>query len=222
MKYILLAGLFMSVLGNNCQDHKEASDSYSGNSELNGFIFIDISDIYHNGGEINLITTENESFLSIQNTKITFNGSEYDLIEEEHVYKKSIGAEAFFAEYGLFVLKCLSKSDTFYEAELNKQKVLIPIDSKYVEFKDLEKYILDTYPVPTELNPLRDKPNETALEVNDYLDHTYTAIEIEGDWVKVKDDKECYAGEQPSVKDIVGWVRWRKDGVFMLKVAYTC
>ena len=40
--------------------------------------------------------------------------------------------------------------------------------------------------------------------------------------LKIIDDKDCYSGDAPSSVDIKGWVRWRKDGKFILKVAHTC
>jgi hypothetical protein len=34
--------------------------------------------------------------------------------------------------------------------------------------------------------------------------------------------KDCYSGEAPSEKDIVGWVRWKKDGVIILDIRHAC
>lgn len=221
MKYLLLVSLFLSVLGSNCRDQRPA-DQFLVSTELQGFLFINVSDIYHNGGQIKLLTQDKEVLLGIYNTKIVYGDSEYDLIEDEHLYRKSIEAEAFYPEYGLFVLKCIGKSDEFYEAELNNKKILIPTDSQHVEFKTLNEFILDTYPIPTESNPLKIEPNENAAIVNNYEEYTFISLEIKGDWVKVKDDKDCYSGEYPSEKEVNGWIRWRKDGKFILKVAYVC
>jgi hypothetical protein len=45
---------------------------------------------------------------------------------------------------------------------------------------------------------------------------------LNGDWLKVRDNKDCYAGIAPSEKDIYGWIRWRNGDGLILKVAHSC
>jgi hypothetical protein len=191
-------------------------------NKLQGFVFIEISKIYQHQGKVTVFSKDKDTILYIENKNIHIKKSVYEIVEEEYLYKKSINIELLNPEYGLFILKCFGTSGDFYKVEINGQIGLIINDKDYVEFKDFNKYIMDTYPIPTEFNPIRIEPNENSKLIQDFDKWTFLPIEIKGDWLKVIDNKKCYKGVAPSPNDIKGWIRWKKNGEFILKVAHTC
>lgn len=226
MKNIMFISLGFFIL-KICCSHQALTSSFR-EKELEdnpiGFVFIDISGVNASKGTVFILEMNKDTILSLRNQIISVNGSDYKIYEEDHIFRKLVNAEVFEPEYGLFILKCYETTNKFYKVELNGRMALIsnsPVN-EYVQFKSLEQYIMDFYPVPTEQNPLRVAPDESAGVVTNFDNWVYSSIEIDGDWVKIIDDKDCYIGEAPSPIDIKGWVRWRKDGKFILKVAHTC
>jgi len=215
------------IILNICCSHR-ASTSSSQDKKLEdspvGFVFIDISGINNQEGTISILGQNRDTILHLQNQTISINGIKYKIYEEEHLYKKLVNAEVFDPEYGLFILKCYETTDKFYKVELNGESALVSnsLTNKFVQFKILEQYIMESYPIPTQQNPLRTNPDENAGIVDNFDEWIYLPVEIDGDWVKIVDDKDCYSGEAPSQVEIKGWIRWRKDGKFILKVGHTC
>ncbi|TKG88258.1 hypothetical protein EYV94_27370 [Puteibacter caeruleilacunae] len=226
MKNIIFIGLIFSIL-NLCCPHKALTAYFQDNKTENnpiGFVFIDFSRITNQEEAVSVLDQNGDTILYLQNRVISLHGIDYAVYDEEHLYKKLVDAEVFEPEYGFFILRCYEITDQFYKVELNEKVALVSKDvtSKSIQFKNVEKYIMESYPMPTQQNPIRVSPDEDADEVNDFDKWTYLPVEIDGDWVKVVDDKDCYSGEAPSSIDIKGWIRWRKDGKFILKVAHTC
>ena len=191
--------------------------------EKKGFLFVDIWKIFY-GRDFALLDKNKDTIINFKNKKAYIEGEEYKMMDEDGFYKKKIKIQSFDPEYGLFILKCLSFSNGFYRVEVNNEVGYVREEGyrDVLKFKTPEEYVLDSYPVPTKSNPLRVNPNEDASIIENYLDFTYLSVEIQGDWLKVKDDKDCFVGEEPSEKDITGWVRWRKDGEIIIKLAQSC
>ncbi|MBI9038274.1 MAG: hypothetical protein JEY97_09095 [Bacteroidales bacterium] len=226
MRNFILIVLTFSLL-NLCstnQGHSKQTGNNKSENNLQGFVVVDISKIYHHNGEITIVDNENDTILHAENKTFAINGEKYETIDEEYLYKKHLNVESYDAEYGIFILKCYGLIDGFYQVKIDGQICLISKDrfKEYIEFKNFEQYVMGTYPIPTQNNPLRITPNDTSEILKEFDIWTFVPVEIRGDWVKVKDDKDCYSGPIASKEDIVGWIRWRKDGKFILKVAYVC
>lgn len=188
-----------------------------------GFVFIDISSIYRDGGQLALLNKDgNDTIFHIKDTKISIDGSQYDIIKDESLYRKKIDVEVFFPEYGLFILRSYEELDGYYSVKINKVEGLIKADLGQTIFKDIENYVLETFPMPTKSNSLRQSPDDDSEIIPNYLDYTYLPVEIKGNWVKVRDNKDCYMGASPSKTNIEGWIKWKKDDCFILKVGHIC
>ena len=189
-----------------------------------GFLFIDISNIYHNGGQVIILNQDKKPTIYIKDKLVSIDNGNFDIIEEEHLYKEKIKVESLFPEYGLFIIKSKSASEGFYEIQINNKNYFINSNEyeNLVSFKSDEQYILDAYPSPTKESPLRVSPDENSEIISNYENYTYTSVEIKGDWLKIKDDKDCYSGEASSEKDIIGWVRWKKDGEIIISINHIC
>ena len=188
-----------------------------------GFLFINISKIYHNGGRLTVLKQDKESVIEIKDQSISINNKTFDIIDEEHLYRDSLRVESFDPEYSLFILESYPASKGFYEVKINNKTHLIDSEKykDFLTFKTIEQYVLDAYPNPIEKKPLRLEPSEESKIVANFSKFTYISIEIKGDWLKIKDDEHCYPGEEPSKQDIIGWVRWRNKGVIILDIRHT-
>jgi len=220
MKYIIIAivSVLFSCKGFS-QEITELRENHLDTTKVIGFIFLDLAPT---ANAINIFNYEDKIIFSVKNNEVCFNNKRFDLKKEEHLYREGFKVEAFYPEHGLFVLKCYANSNGFYYVDFNNQFCKIRNDGDSVEFKDLESYILETYPIPTNSNPVRTEPNDYSKTVKRFLDLVFIPIEIKGDWVKVIDSKDCYSGEYPSKENIEGWIRWRRDGVIIINVAYIC
>jgi len=226
MKNFILTILTLIFLTQCCSNKGLSNDSKSGNVEdkLQGFVFIDLSKIYHHKGSVLIVGENKDTIVYTENKSMFINRTSYETIEEEYKYKKHLNIELFNAEYGFFILKCFGITDGFYRVEINGKVGLISLETykEYLKFKDLKQYVIETYPIPTQQNPLRKETNDNSEIVNDFDKWTFIPVEIDGDWLKVIDNKDCYKGAAPSSNDIIGWIRWKKDGEFILKVAHGC
>jgi hypothetical protein len=225
-KSLIFIGL-VSIILNLCCSQQALTSSFQDKKVEDspvGFVFIDISEISNQEGTISILSQNKDTILHLQNQIISINGTKYKTYEEEHLYKKLVNAEFFEPEYGLFILKCYEATGKFYKVELNGETALISnsLTNKFEQLKSLEQYIMESYPVPTQQNPLRTNPDENAGIVDNFDKWVYLPVVIDGDWVKIVDDKDCYSGEAPSPVAIEGWIRWRKNGKFILKVGHTC
>ncbi len=193
-------------------------------SNNEGYLFVEISKIYNSEGEFTVMKDNGNPMFYFKGKNIFIADNEYDIINDEHAYKKLINVEAYFPENDLFILKANKTENSSYEVTINDGKGKVDGEkySAIIKFKTQQEYVLEGYPNPTKDNPLRVSPNDSSDIVSGYEDHTYISVEIEGDWLKVKDDKECYSGEEPSKDDIIGWIRWKKDGKVIIDIRHIC
>ncbi len=191
-----------------------------------GFLFVDISSIYYKEDELAILGKEQDTLAFFKGSTVYIEENAYDIIDQEHVYKEKVMVKSFDPEYGLFILNCIeSPTKDFYEVTINRGIGFInkmDVKKDLLNFKTPVEFVLEGFPNPTEDNPVRVNPSMEATIVANFLEYSYLSVEIEGDWLKVTDDKDCYPGEEPSKKDIVGWIRWRKDGKLILDVRHLC
>jgi len=202
---------------------KEAKVSSFDLKYQTGYLFVNINYIYRNGTKFSILDKEGKDIIVFNNRKVYLNQKAYEIIEDEGIYSHYINVESYFPEYGLFIIKATKKRNC-YEVEVNNSIAIIDNHrfSNLLTFKSVEKYVLEGYPNPSKKNPLRFEPFEDSDIIPNFLDFTYLSLEIKGDWLKVKDDKDCYIGEEPSEKDIIGWIRWRKDGKIIIDIRHIC
>jgi hypothetical protein len=213
-----------SIASKELNEVKEETSSEKRNTaQQEGYLFVDIAKIYHSGGELDILDMSGNSLATFKDKKVIIAGSSYDIIEESGKYSQHVKVESYFPEYGLFILRVVKQAEDKFEVDFNDTKaVIVDKGQNLLEYKTVEEYVMDGYPYPTKSNPLRIESNESSEIVDNFENHTYLSLEIVGDWLKVKDDKDCYSGEEPSPEDIIGWVRWRKDGKVILEIRHRC
>lgn len=195
--------------------------------EINaGYIFINLYAIYSSGDRLVIPERNASDSLAFNGKKISFGNKSYDIIEDSGYYKENIKCVSYDPEYNLFIVKTNGMDkDGNYIVEINDKDYLINREeySSILEIKTPEKYILESYPKLKRdgSTPLRKEPSEDSEIIANYLDYLYVPIKIQGDWLYVKDDKDCYI-EEPSETDIYGWIRWRENGEIIIDVAHSC
>ena len=239
MKYY---SILILILLFNCKnvEQKEVTPSIKDNQEITekhskineeslenqsikeGFLLVDIWKIFY-GQDFALLDENKDTLISFKNEKAFIGGKSFKIMDEDGLYKGMINIESFNPENGLFILECLGYSNGVYKVRVNDSIGYINGEKNrgVLKFKTAEEYVLDSYPVPTQDNPLRMEPKDEANIVEKYSNFTYLSVKIDGDWLQVKDDKECFI-DMPSEKNIVGWIRWRKNGKIILKLAHSC
>lgn len=214
--------VFISLF--NCSNQGNFEKKTTNQEVKKGFLFVEISEIYFRGKKLDILDKNKKVKITFKDKYVFLNGKNFEIINQEYLYRDSIQVESFDPDYSLFILESISEKNGFYEVKINDE--IHFIDSKkykdLLSFKTQKQYVLDSYPHPDKINPLRVSPNENAEIVEDFTNHLYLSVEIKGDWLKVKDDKECYIGPYPSKTDIIGWVRWRKDGKIILDIRHIC
>lgn len=229
MKMFLVSVVVGLLLTSDLLTSESSSGVNAGNDRLDGnlpygYIFINTSEIYFRGGEFWIQNDDGDTLLHIKDKSITLGNQTFDLIEEDYLYRSMIDVRSFDPEYGLFVLEVVAFNKGLYEVVINGKSEFIDssLFGDLVSFKVLAQYVVENYPIPTSQNPLRFEPSNSSDKIPNFENLTFVPIEIVGEWLKVKDDKECYKGSIPSKDDIEGWIRWKEDGEFILKVAYSC
>ncbi len=194
-----------------------------------GFLFIDISAIYYQGKELAILNGQQDTIVFFKGNKSHIGNNSYDIIEEEHLYEENITVESFDPEYGLFILACEGLNENgYYMVRVNDDLNYISKSnySSVLEFKSSEKYVYDGFYYLDDTDfTLRVYPHKDSTEISSdhYKKYFYKPVEQKGDWLKLKDDKDCPLGELGASEDeIEGWLQWRKDGQIIVDFAYKC
>lgn len=222
---ISIVGLVLFSMCSLKPDKKSTngSDNIDQSQSNKGIIYINISSIYRDGGEIIFSDENSDTTISIKNRHINFKDGSFDIKEDEHLYKEKILVKDYYPEYGLFVLNCVRIEKDYYVVEVNsKQLRLLKSTKNHIVYKELEEYIMDVYPIVSDDHPLKESPSIDSKTIQHKKNMTFNTIKVEGDWILVETDNDCYSGASPSEESIRGWMRWRKDDMIIIDVAYIC
>ena len=213
MKKALLLLLFVSGL----------AYGQSNSSDLKGYLFVNVWRVYR-GGAFEVLSAQKDTLFSFKNQRAFYQGRSYKMMDEDGKYKWLIEVELLDPEYGFFIMKVKDVRNGYYEVEFNDQIALIDSvkHKQILEFKSPVEFVMDGYSHGDENNPIRIAPQDDAAILEDYDNFSFLPVEVDGDWLKVKDSKDCYPGLGPSKEDLTGWIRWRKDGKVILDVRHSC
>ncbi len=240
MKFIITYIFIFIVLG--CNEIKSKSESKeellkpqtetsvekkNGNFKSEkGFLYVSINKIYYEGQNLVIFNRERDTLAFFNKENVYLTNKTFNIIDDDYLYKEGIKVNTFDPEYGLFILDCEGIENQQYKVKINNNDCFIDIkeNSHLLKFKTPEQHVMESYPYLYGKNntPLRVEPNDESEIIENYDKHLYEPVELKGDWLKVKDDKDCYVGEEPSKENIVGWVRWRKDGKIIIDIRYSC
>lgn len=215
------------ILNNKQTKNSKSSENQNfktANTKTHGYLYISIEDIYYRDQKLVILdSSRKDTIIFFKNKKVAIGKNEYNIIDEEYLYKNKLNVNTYNPEYGLFILKSVDLNNDFYQVQLNDQKAYINKEKHNIlTFKSQENHVLESYPILSKENPLRLEPNDDSEIIDGYMEHLFIPLQIEGDWLKLKDDKDCYIGKKPSENDIIGWVRWRKEGKIIIEIRHSC
>ncbi|MFB6319885.1 hypothetical protein [Saccharicrinis sp. FJH54] len=221
MKRINTFLIIMIVISNYSYSQQVQCIDDNGKS-YNGFLFLYPYGIAQDNIEINYTDINKDTVLFIKGDALRYDNQWFSLTDDENQYRKLINITYVDVEYNIFVLKCL-KANNILKVYIDNKVCFSPwvVDNMYIEYKDFNKYLQESFPIPTLDNPVHEKPCANSNIVEDFQKVDYVATAVQGDWVKLILDDDSFTNKNFG-EDKNGWVRWRNDtGKFILKVAFS-
>ena len=145
----IIASLFLSLYCAVYAPRQQFKDQIP-----DGFVYVKISELARANGVVEFLKNGKDTVFAIDGSYISFQGEKYHIINDEYKYKSLISIDTFSPEYDLFIMKCYGKKGDSYVVEIDKKKAYVKLDSDFIVFKDMETYMLDTFPISTVNNPL--------------------------------------------------------------------
>ena len=134
---------------------------------------------------------------------------------EDNFSDSSISPFALKPEDRIMVFKVVKKTQDYYAILVNEEKNIIKYikpNNSYFIYETWQQHILKAFSVEfsPKTNPLRIKQFDNSKPLLFDKEQFYHPVQINGDWLKVKDDN-----------DKVGWVKWRnKKGEIIIQIYY--
>lgn len=231
MKNVLAFILFFSFLGCNNQPNQETEietsvEDSTGKTQLakspsefisdsigyDGVLLLYTDSLQMDNQILNIFNQDSSIFTSITSS----NGNE--------PASDKLGGKilAYYPDYYIVHFNAAKLNEGVYKVKVGNDSKIINA-TRYVEFLRLPDYVLKFFATTNAENPLRISPSESASKIEglDYEQLSFNCLEISGDWVKVACNAEC-EGCPEGNSDIIGWIRWRKDGKIIIKQHYVC
>lgn len=146
----------------------------------------------------------------------------YDDKDGEFEYaNENFSPFAFHPDYFSLALKCVGGDNNRYEVIVNEKTGLTKFIKKgdpTLKFETWEEHILKTFAIEfnREENSLRDKPNGKVKTADVPAETTFHAVEIDGEWLKLRWDSSNKAGKNGEF----GWIRWKKNEHILIELFY--
>lgn len=131
---------------------------------------------------------------------------------------------AFHVDYFLLVLKCTNKSLTLLEVIVNEETGMtkfVKADDPVLKFQTWDAHVLSVFAVDFDkkANPLRDAPDGQPKKVTVPGDVYFRPVETNGEWLKVRSESESRKSKSGRLESN-GWIRWKLDGVLLIRFVY--
>lgn len=149
----------------------------------------------------------------------------YDDKDGEFEYaNENFAPFAFHQDYFSLALKCVGEDKNRYEVIVNEEtglKKFVRKNDTALEFETWEEHILKTFSVvfDEKENSLRETPNGKLKEVERSKIDRFAAVEVKGDWLKVKWNTENNPNNDSRKTDF-GWVKWKADEKLIIELFY--
>lgn len=131
---------------------------------------------------------------------------------------------AFHPDNFLLALKYLDEDASRFKVVVNEDKGLVKYVNKAdknLQFQTWEAHILKAFSIKfnEKENPLREMP-DGKIKKFDYSNHQiFDAVEIQGEWLKVKWNTESNTDSGQSKTDF-GWIKWKQNEKLLISWSY--
>lgn len=150
--------------------------------------------------------------------RIMFNvGEDFVLLE------KDASIRAYYPDYGIFIFDGFPLSDGVYQIFMGDSICFLEHVDGLTSFETWEKFLKKVIIATNNANPLKLYPYDKSeiVPISDIDQYIFKVIGLKDDWINVECDSICEGG-CPNGKIIKGWLRWRKNGLFLVKLYYLC
>ncbi len=190
------------------------------NRVYEGFSEDDTVKIHNVDNSIYVSFNYTNKYFSIEDSIYDLYYVDNDVLEKktEHVFKP----RSFYPEYHTIHLEVLRKGSDYYEVLIDPKNGLtkrVKMNLSGFTYYSWEEYLKTIYlSFDSRTNPLKESPSEQSIVVYKYNDYFFKAIEVKGDWIKVKcsDCKLCDKG------DLTGWVKWKDGKKLLIEIGIVC
>lgn len=126
-------------------------------------------------------------------------------------------------DYFRLAFECTDSIGNFYKVQLNETEFAwIKKTDKNFKKETIKDFVFSWTTEPMGLdfnrvtNPLRKEPNANSEKIENPEQDKYKiwkaeSLDMHGDWIKVK-----------TIKDEVGWIRWRDGSKVLIRMYYAC
>ncbi|QLE01284.1 hypothetical protein HX109_06775 [Galbibacter sp. BG1] len=234
LRFKLLVLLILTVNSLLSQDRKNwtqldylnADESYPFQTEkdITGNFFVTISDtLNYYENPIVITDSENKEIARIEFTKndivTTFYGKDYsrnDTLNPLNPWLLVLNPEYFRLSF-----ECIDMTSDHYVIKLNDNELgYIELENRDFKKESIEDFVkgwtVFRFDFDRSRNALREEPKENGIIIpNPNADKfkiwTGGVLEMKGDWLKIK-----------TVKDEVGWVKWKDGHKVLIRMYYAC
>jgi hypothetical protein len=149
-----------------------------------------------------------------------------DIVIEENDYTKWLQPESVWLDYSQFLFRFTKIEDDWIQVIVNNEtgdKKWI-LKSQTLKIQTWDKFLVDN---TTAIEPLKSvdikaEPSMQSKTIRKSSEKDcFEAIEIKGDWIKIKTNETLECNEHPQpIK--TGWIKWRGDNLLAIKYYLTC
>ena len=192
---------------------------------INGICFVTLADTFNYYKKPIIINDKDKNeVLKIQFTDslgltTTFNGKKYSRRDTGNTFNPWLWINS--EEYFQLAFECTDTSGAYYKVLLtNKDFAFINKKNKDFKKQSIASFVKEWTSIGFDFdrsaNPLRQSANDNSKIIKHKDQDKYKiwqgeSIEVKGDWIKVK-----------TVKDEVGWVRWRQGKKVLIRLYFAC
>lgn len=141
--------------------------------------------------------------------------SNFDLLENGNIFRPW----AFEPSIGVFTIRCIGFSEKNYKIVVNEDQNMIKYleKNRYLKLETIEEHLQDLLVGwDSQENPLKDNPDDNAslskYSSNNYENEVTRVNKIKGDWIYI---------EEVFTSQGLGWIRWKKNGIFLITMYYS-
>jgi len=179
-----------------------------------GLIIIDYEAIHRRNGELLLLNNDQEIIGRFTPDSIVVLEKKYEIDKlKRNVFNEHFNSLSYYPDYYIIVLKGYKIGKDRFEINVDGKTAFI--ESKYASFQSNEEYIRDKSVSLTKKTELKKEMDDNSETISNYLYYSYIVLEVNGDWLKVKCNKEVFG------LDFVGYVRWKINDEIAVKVLYS-
>lgn len=235
MRFVIIIGsliISISTIGQSRKDwtqldflNKDPDYPFETEKDISGVCFVIMSEMFSVYEKPIIIKSkDNKEILKIVFSELnglttTFNGQSYLQFDNQNPFNPWLFVDN--PDYFRLAFECVDTIGTSYKVKLNdKEFAHISKAAKDFKKQSIPDFVKDWTSLGLDFdrttNPLREVPNSDGKIINHSDEKKYKiwcgeSLEVNGDWVKIN-----------TLKNEVGWVKWRDRNKVIIRMYFAC